>query len=108
MAKRKKTNIFLKILSFLFVVFIALFIANMSGYYESKIRDRVIVTDKGIKEFEEKVKNGEEVDVTSFLNNEREDYSSSMSNLGDNLTNGLESFVSGGMDIVGDILKSLF
>ena len=66
----------LKILGFLFIIYIALFIANMSGYYESKIRDQVIVTEEGIKEFEEKIQNGEEIDITSFLNNEREDYSS--------------------------------
>lgn len=106
--KKKKSNIILKILGVLFIVFMALFIANMSGYYESKIRDKVIVTENGIKEFEKKVKNGEEIDITSFLNNEREDYSSSMSNLGDKLTTGVESIVSNGMNIVSDILKSLF
>jgi len=106
--KKKKGNIFLKILGFLFIIFMALFIANMSGYYESKIRDKVIVTEEGIKEFEEKVQNGEDIDITSFLNNERVDYSSSMSNLGDNLTTGIENVVSSGMEVVTDILKSLF
>lgn len=108
MGKKKKGNIFLKILGCLFILFIALFIANMSGYYESKIRDRVIVTEEGIKEFEEKLQNGEEIDITSFLNNEREDYSSGMSNLGDNLTSGIENFVANSMGIVKDIIKSLF
>lgn len=106
--RKKKMNPVLKILAVLFVVFMALFIANMSGYYESKIRDRVTITEEGIKEFEEKVKNGEEIDITSFLNTDREDYSSSLSNLGDNVTNGIETLVSTSMDIVSDILKSLF
>lgn len=108
MGKKKNGRFFLKILGCLFVLFIALFIANMSGYYESKIRDRVIVTEEGIKEFEDKIQNGEKVDITSFLNNEREDYSSKMSNLGDNLTNGIENIVSGGVEIISDVLKSLF
>jgi len=108
MIKKKKEKIVLKLLGVLFVIYMALFIANMSGYYESKIRDRVVVTENGIKEFEEKVKSGEEIDITSFLSNEREDYSSKMSLLGDNLTNGIESFVSGGMEVVSGILKSLF
>ena len=97
MIKKKKEKIVLKLLGVLFVIYMALFIANMSGYYESKIRDRVVVTENGIKEFEEKVKSGEEIDITSFLSNE-----------GDNLTNGIESFVSGGMEVVSGILKSLF
>lgn len=108
MSKKKKGDIFLKILGCLFILFIALFIANMSGYYESKIRDRVIVTEEGIKEFENLVQNGEEIDVTSFLNTEREDYSSKMSNLGDTITSGFENFISNGANILYDVLKSLF
>lgn len=106
--KKKKINPVLKILSCLFIVFMALFIANMSGYYEGKVRDRVVITEEGIKEFEEKVQNGEEIDITSFLNNERIDYSSKMSNLGDRVTEGLESTLVNGMGFITDILKSLF
>lgn len=106
--RKKKRNPILKILGLLFVVFMALYIANMSGYYESKIRDRVIITEDGIKKFEEKIKNGEEIDITSFLNTDREDYSSSLSNLGENVTNSIESVVVNGMDIVTDIINSLF
>ena len=108
MGKKKTIHICLKILGCLFIVYVALYIANMSGYYESKIRDRVIVTAEGIKEFEERVKNGEDVDITSFLNTEREDYSSKMSNLGDKLTTGVENFVTTGAKYVGKIFKSLF
>lgn len=108
MGKKKKGSIFLKILGFLFVIFMALFIANMSGYYESKVRDHVNITEDGIKEFEEKVQKGEKIDITSFLNTEREDYSNKISILGDTLTSGLEGVISGGVDIISDVLKSLF
>ena len=106
--KKKKLHPILKILICLFIVYIALFIANISGYYEGKIKDEVIVTEEGIKEFEEKVQNGEEIDITAFLKNDRVDYSSSMSNLGDNLTSGLEVFITDGMKFVSDVVKSLF
>lgn len=105
---KKKKNPILKILGVLFIIFMALFIANTSGYYESKIRDRVIITEEGIKEFEEKLSNGEEIDITSFLNNEREDYTSNMSNLGESVTVGIENVVSSGINIISDIVKSLF
>lgn len=108
MGKKKKVNPFLKILGVLFVVFIALFIASQSGYYESQVRDKVVITEEKIKEFESLIQNGEEIDINDFLDNEREDYSSSMSHLGDNLTSGISNAVSVGMDIVTDILKSLF
>lgn len=106
--RKKKPNIFLKILSVLFVIFIALFIANMSGYYESKIRDRVIIAEEGIKKFEEKISNGEEIDITSFLNTDRDDYHSNMSNLGDLFTQNFESIVIGGLDIAKNVINSLF
>lgn len=106
--RKKKKNVILKVLGALFVIFMALYIANMSGYYESKIRDRVIITEEGIKKFEEKVSKGEEIDITSFLNTEREDYSSNMSNLGDYVTSSVENIVVGGFDIAKNIINSLF
>ena len=106
--RKKKNNPFLKILGILFIIFMALYIANMSGYYEGKIRDNVTITEEGIKEFEKKVQNGEEIDITSFLNNEQIDYSSSMSNLGDGVTESIENIIFKGMTFVTNILKSLF
>ena len=106
--KKKKVNGFLKLLLVLFIIFIALYIANISGYYESKISERVVITENAIKEFESKVQNGEEVDVVSFLENQKEDYSNMVSNLGENVTSGLENIVSGGFGFVLEIIKSLF
>lgn len=105
---KKKPNYFLRIITILFIIFMGLYVANISGYYESKIRDKVIVTEEGIREFENKVQMGEEIDVTSYLNNTREDYSSKLSNLGEEITNNLEGFVSESAKIIKDILKSLF
>ncbi len=105
---KKKKNWPLKILGLLFIVFMALYIASTSGYYESKIRDKVVLTEEGIKEFERKVQNGEDIDISSFLNQKRPDYSSYMSNLGDNLTSSLEVLVYDGAKFITDIMKSLF
>ena len=105
--KKKKTNPFLRILGLLFIVFMALFIASSSGYYESKIRDKVVLTDNKIKEFETLVQNGEEIDINDFLKDNEVDYSS-FSNLGDKFTSSLENVVAGGAKFIGDILKSLF
>jgi len=106
--KKKNNNPVLKILFGLFIIFMVLYIANMSGYYESKIRDRVTITEEGIKEFEEKVKNGDKIDVSSFLNTDRVDYTSSMSNLGEYVTNGIENVISTSFDVFKNIINSLF
>ena len=54
MDNKKNNCIPLKILGVFFLIYIALFIANLSGYYESQIRENTIVTEEGIKAFEEK------------------------------------------------------
>ncbi len=108
MDKKKKSNIILKLLGVLFIIYIGLFIANISGYYESKIRSEVTMTENGIKEFENKVKNGEEIDVSSFLKKERVDYSNRFSNLGDTVTVGTLNTLQKVMYVFTDVLKSLF
>ena len=50
MNKKKKMHPILKILCALFIVYIALFIANMSGYYEGRVRSRVELTNEKILE----------------------------------------------------------
>jgi hypothetical protein len=105
---KKKNNIVIKILLILFIIYMGLYIANISGYYESKIRDRTVVTDEKIKEFENKVSLGEEIDIDSFLDNERVDYSSKMSNLGDNITNNFENIIARVSKVFKNIVKSLF
>ena len=105
---KKKPNIFLRALNLLFIIFMGLFIANLSGYYESKVRANVIVTEEKIKEFESKVQSGDARDINHYLDNKREDYSNKMSKIGDNLTNSLEKFVNKSSKFITDILKSLF
>ncbi len=99
---------FLKIIGVLFIIFMGLFIANISGYYESRIRNKVIITENGIKEFENKIKNGEEIDINSFFKSKEVDYSSPISRLGDHLTDNLLVVISKGGKFIKDIIKSLF
>lgn len=105
---KKKKNIFGKVLVVLFIIYFALYIASESGYYESKIRESVTITENGIKEFEEKIQNGEEIDINSFLKTERIDYTSPLSNLGETVVIGIESVVTKGFKVTKNILKSLF
>ncbi len=108
MVKRKKIHPVLKILLAFFIVFIALYIASFSGYYEGRIRNKVIVTENNIKDFEDKIANGEEINLDSYLENDNIDYSNKVSKLGDNLTSSIEIFVTKSSKVITDILKSLF
>ena len=108
MAKKKKINIFLKLLLLLFIIYLVLYIVNMSGYYESKIRERTVLTEQKIKEFDELIQNGENVDIDSFLDSESIDYSNGLTHLGDNVTRSLEHTVNETSKVIANILKSLF
>ena len=108
MPKKRKLHPVLKILAVLFIIYVALYIASASGYYERRIRNKVIITDNNIKDFEEKIKNGETISLDSYLTNDYDDYSNSISKLGDNLTNGVAEVVLKSSEVVMDVLKSLF
>ena len=43
--EKKKTNWFIKLLTILFIIFMGLFIASESGYYEAKLSEKVVLTD---------------------------------------------------------------
>lgn len=105
---KKKTNLFFKLLSILFFVFIALYIALESGYYETKIEKEVSLTNEKIKAFEEAVKNNEVINLDSYLEQKEVDYSNSISKFGNKLTNTLAKTITKGLNGVFDIVKTLF
>ena len=53
--KKKKHNPVLTILFILFIVYISLFIAGESGYYENKVNEKIVLTNENIKKFEDDV-----------------------------------------------------
>lgn len=106
--KKKKPNPFFRILSFSFFVFLSLYIALESGYYETHVEERGVVTKENMERFEKDVQNGVDIDVNDYVNAEVKDYSNTFSDTGVYLANGVESFMSGGMVKVLDVLKSLF
>ena len=65
---KKKNNWFKRILIILILLFISLYISSVSGYYEAKISDKVALTGKEIKQFEQDVMNGKEVDLNNYNN----------------------------------------
>lgn len=106
--KDKKPNRFLQIVALLFVIFIALFIAGKSGYYETNLNEKVVLTDKQIEKFEQDVLNGEVVDVNSYVLAEKKDYSNNFTDAADKFTEAVEGFVTDGFKGLFNVLKTLF
>ena len=108
METKKKPNILFKILALLFLVFTALILAYESGYYETKNKNRAILTKEAMAKFEEDIKNGEVVDVKDYLKEERVDYSNTVTKVGNKITNNLSGFMTKGLSGLFKSLKGLF
>lgn len=106
--KQKKTNWFVRMIIILFVIFMGLFIAGESGYYEAKLSRSVALTSDSIKQFEEDVLNGKEVDITSYIKTDERNYENGWTLAGEKVSRAMEEFFSGGISNVWDVIKVLF
>lgn len=106
--KKKKSRYFFKTLFWLFVVFIALIIAYESGYYETKAHNRATLTSEAIKKFESDVKNGQVVDLSNYLKEEKKDYSSGVTKIGNKISNSVSEVMTKGISGLFNALKGLF
>ena len=63
------------------IVFVMAYMISSSGYYEYTMQQRTVITNEKIKEFEEDVKNRENIDLKDYLEEDEVDYSNRFSNL---------------------------
>ena len=105
---KKKKNWFLRLLTILFIIFIRLYIASISGYYEASLGNKVALTDEAIKRFEQDVIEGKTVDVEDYILEERVDYSNTFTDAGDKLTESVQKVLTEGIGGIWDAIKVLF
>ena len=105
---KKKKNWFLRLLLILFIVFIGLYIASISGYYEATLGNKVALTDEAIKRFEQDVIEGKMVDVENYILEERVDYSNTFTDAADKITKKTKKVLSEGISGIWDAIKVLF
>jgi len=67
MANKKKTNIFKFIFMVLLFSFTTLYVASYNGYYEYTNQKKVILTNEKIKEFEQDILDGKEIDLNDYI-----------------------------------------
>lgn len=106
--KKKKKNYFWLVLSCLFFVFLAYYIAFESGYYEANVSRKSKITEEKIQEFEQDVKDGKEIDVKDYVENNYIDYSSKVSKVGSSLSQGIDQFMDTGLSDFFNLLGRLF
>ena len=109
----RKTNekeklVFKIVIYFIFNIFRFIYIASISGYYEAQVSDKVALTNDAIKDFEQDVLEGKEVDINTYIKEENKDYSNKMTDLGDKFTESVQTFLTNGFGGIWDALKVLF
>lgn len=106
--EKKKKNHFLSLLSILFIIFAAYMVAYNSGYYEANISRKSRITEEKLQEFERDVKDGKEIDIKNYVENEYVDYSSSLSKLGNRFSSSIDTFMDSGLSDFFEFLGKLF
>ena len=60
-------NKYLKLISIIILIsFLSAYYISNSGYYEYRMQERTILTNEKIKEFEQDVKNKENIDIVMY------------------------------------------
>ena len=105
---KKKNNWFKRILIILILLFISLYISSVSGYYEAKISDKVALTDKEIRQFEQDVIDGKEVYLNNYIVKENKNYSNKFTEAGEKVSEAIEKIITEGISGAWDAIKVLF
>ncbi|MBO6195617.1 MAG: hypothetical protein J6O56_04705 [Bacilli bacterium] len=97
------------ILLVLFIIFICIFSASSSGYYEYSNNKKTVFTEDKIKQFEKDVEEGKNVNIKDYLKTNSKDYSNKVTNFGDGLSDFINSSVNfvlkGGFKIVEKMIN---
>lgn len=83
----KKNNPLKIILIIIIFIFLCSYYISNSGYYEYELKQRTILTNEKIKEFESDLKSNKNIDIKNYLNPEESNYSNKITNLAYNLSN---------------------
>ncbi len=105
---KRKSKYFFRILFCFFLVFVALLIAYESGYYETSLSNRAVLTKEAMERFESDVEAGEVVDINDYLKSSDVDYSNGITRFGNKLSSGLSDIMTKGLSGLFDALKGLF
>ena len=103
----KKHNFFKTLFILVFLLFLALFIASKTGYYEKSVKDKTYLTNKKLKEFEKDISEGKNVDAKDYFPKEV-DYSNVFTISANNISNKIGLVVNSKAKNVWDFIKTLF
>lgn len=96
-----------KIFLILLIGFTAIYISDITGYYEFEQHNKKVLTEEKIKQFENDVKNNKNIDINEYIIKNEINYESKVSKLGDKLSNYVEKTVVSGLNSTFDFLNKI-
>ena len=98
-SKNKKRNkVFKRIMFFLFIIFFTLYLSQATGYYEYEQSRKTAFTEEQIKQFEQDVKDGKEIDITKYLENTNKNYQNNISKTTLNISEAISKYMKLGIE----------
>lgn len=91
-------KIFSRIFLALFVAFLAIYVSSATGYYEFEQHNKMVLTEEKIKEFEQDVASGKDVDIKKYVVNDVPNYQNNISKLGSTVSTNLENLIQTGIE----------
>ena len=103
----KHKRIFKLITYSIIILFIFSYTIEESGYYEYSLNNKKNLTEKEIKQFERDIKEGKEIDIKDYLQDNTTDYSSNLTKSTSNLSIKLNKYIKIILTDYFDIFKKL-
>ncbi len=88
------------------IIFLGLYFAYQNGYYERVTRDKILLTNKSIEQFEQDVSEGKDVTIEDYLEEEK-NYSTKTSKISLTLSSKLENMLDKGIKYLFRKLSSM-
>lgn len=112
MDEKKKKKLFNKIMSriflFFLIAFTALYVSEATGYYEFEQHKKVELNRAKIKQFEEDVRNGKDINVKDYISEVDISYENGVSTIGYTLSEKIGDIVENGMEATFTFFGKLF
>lgn len=106
--KKKLCNkIFGRLFLGLLIAFMAIFLSSKTGYYDFELHNRTVLTEEKIKEFEQDVKDGKEINIKNYVISTTPNYQNKVSLLGNKVSTSFENLISSGIESAFSLLGKL-
>lgn len=91
----------------LFVIFLSIYGASKSGYYEYENKKEAEFTEESMKKFEKDIAEGKNVNIKDYLKTDTKNYDNKITNLGNTLSNVVSDGIVSGLEKTFKVVEKL-